>query len=190
VTGHRGSLTGTFRLSLNNPVLSGSAYPSRLNASIVTPSAAALQACLSAPAVPSQGTLLSLTSQISPTLIATFTDTRPTSGPGVGGAVEDVVLQDSEYLIDDSVTIDDEIEASSLPPADLTNAPDFSSATATAGGSFLSGSLDYTATTPASGSQASHGSVSGSVTADFDGLSPITFPGGTYTSATLGPGEL
>jgi hypothetical protein len=34
------------------------------------------------------------------------------------------------------------------------------------------------------------GSVSGPLTVNFDGLSPITFPGGAYTSATLGVGQL
>jgi hypothetical protein len=190
VTGYKGSLSGTFRLVMHNPALEGTAHPSRLNASIVTATASTISACAAAPSAPSEGTQLSVTSQLSPTMLATFTDTRPTSGPGVGATIEDALVQDSTYLIDNDVTIDDEIEASTLPRDDLTSASDFSSASAVAGGRFMSGGLAYTASTPASGSMPSRGSVSGSLTVNFDGLSPITFPSGTYTSATLGNGQL
>jgi hypothetical protein len=191
VTGHKGSLSGTFRLGMHNPALEGTAYPSRLNASIVTATASTISACAAAPIpAPSEGTQLSVTSQLSPTMLATFTDTRPTSGPGVGATIENALVQDSTYLIDDGITIDDEIEASALPRDDLTNASNFSSGSAIAGGRFMSGRLAYTASTPASSSMPGRGSVSGPLTVNFDGLSPLTLPGGTYTSATLGIGQL
>jgi hypothetical protein len=189
VTGNKGSLRGTFALALHNSVLSGTAYPARLNASIVTANSQVMRACAEAPAVSSGGTQMFVTSQVSPTLLATFTDSRPTHGPGAGSPVEQALLEDSAYLIDDGVTIDDNIQASALPQADLVASPDFSSGSATAGGSFMSGNLSYTASTPATASMPSRGAVSGSLTVHFDGLSPVMFPGGTYTSATLGPAE-
>jgi hypothetical protein len=191
VTGHKGSLSGRFRLVMHNPALAGTAYPSRLNASIIRATASTISACATAPIpAPSEGTQLSVTSQLSPTMLATFTDTRPTSGPGVGATIENALVQDSTYLIDDGITIDHEIEASALPRDDLTNASDFSSGSAIAGGRFMSGRLAYTAGTPAASSMPSRGSVSGPLTVNFDGLPPLTFPGGTYTSATLGIGQL
>lgn len=191
VAGHKGSLSGTFRFVLHNPALEGIAYPSRLNAAIVTATASTISACAAAPIpAPSKGTQLSVTSQVSPTMLATFTDTRPTSGPGVGTTIENALVQDSAYLIDDGVTIDDEVQATALPRDDLTNASDFSSGYAIAAGRFMSGRLAYTASTPASSSMPGRGSVSGPLTVNFDGLPPVAFPGGTYTSATLGIGQL
>jgi hypothetical protein len=187
VTGNKGSLSGTYRLALHNPALSGTAYPARLNASIVTANSEVMRACAEAPSVSSGGTQLFVTSQVSPSMLATFTDSRPTRGPGAGSPVEQALVEDSAYLIDGGVTIDDDIQTSALPQADLTTSPDFSSGSATAGGSFMSGSLSYIASTAATTSMPSRGAVSGALTVNFDGLSPVTFPGGAYTSATLGP---
>ena len=122
--------------------------------------------------------VISLVGSVGSGLFDDFNIQRDTKGR----VIEQFFVLDSSH-VKQGVVITHAIDVAKLPASAFTNAADLSSANAMASGQFMSGSVAFTSTSKI-GNTAS-GSVTGSITAKFDGLGSVTVPQGTTSSALV-----
>ncbi|MDQ6820250.1 MAG: hypothetical protein M3076_07925 [Actinomycetota bacterium] len=172
---HAGTLKGTFHF------VSGSSYFKTINnGSLRAFSATSKKApsCKPPTKNATHGTSLDVDSIGSPGR-GSFKDFNIQRDPK-GRVIEQFLILDSSQA-KKGVVIARAIDVAKLPASAFTNAADLSSANAVASGQFMSGSVAFTSSTTV-GNTAS-GTVSGSITAKFDGLGSVTVPQGTTFSA-------
>jgi hypothetical protein len=138
------------------------------------------------PALPTGVTQLSTTSvSTAADLVVSFIATRTVAG----AVTEDFTDTDSSYSASAGVVIIHSIAVASLPAGDLTDASDLSTASSNAGGAFMTGGIAYTGTNTLTGGQGTLGTVSGGLSANFDGVGAVPAASGAITSATLQVGS-
>jgi hypothetical protein len=172
---HSGTLTGRFHF------VSGSSYFKTINRSSLPADTATVKkapSCKPPSKNQSRGTSLdvdSLGSQGSGTFID-FNIERDLKGQ----LVEQFLILDASQARA-GVMIAHAIDRAKLPASAFRNTADLSSANAVASGQFMSGSVNFTSI--AKYGNSASGTVSGSITANFDGLGSVTVPQGTTSSA-------
>ncbi len=99
-----------------------------------------------------------------------------------GHIIEQFFVLDASHA-KEGVVISDAIDRAKLPASAFTNASDLSSANAVASGQFMSGSVAFTSI-QRFGNTAT-GMITGSITANFDGMAPITLQQDANTHSSL-----
>lgn len=176
---HNGTLTGTFHF------ISGSSYFKTVNESSIRAASATTKKGISCkPATPTQahGTELDVDSfsAAAPTLGGSDYDFNIERGT-TGHIIEQFLVLDTS-MVSEGIVISHAIDVSRLPSSAFTNASDLSSATAQAISQWMSGTVNFTGAIVTG--DTAQGTVSGSITAHFDGMPTVTVPAGT-TEATL-----